>query len=384
MVEFGVFRRFSSDGPLCPNIQKLDWLGTTPAFHFLPLFVAPSIRSLSISVVPSNHDGGPDEELQNEVLAEIIPRLDASMLTKLDILLSPYVQEQISSLVLRCGPALASLTISTPLSEQALLHTITLPNLRQLLVRNQLPPNIPESVDILPSLETLDLAGVPHSRWLSFLNNRRNHILPSAMTSEPTAPHSTLQTLALYNWGGLGSTTISQVLTFTNLTALNIRGPCAAPDDGPCTFNLADNDITHLAVALPRLTYLQLGTVRCKRTVSKITFRSFLSLSARCGGLSHLGTHIDTENIVRDIETLLRAEDSELRTLLQSGRRCRLESLDVGSTPLALPSRSDLELVAKGLSYVFPILEGILTRGGPRWRENTWNRVMELISKLKC
>ena len=361
----------------------MDWFGATTTLRFLPLFVTPAVRSFSISVIPLSYSGESEEELQDKALAEIIPTLDASILTKINISLSPRVQERVSSLVLRCGPALASLTVSIPLSEQALLHVITLPNLRQLLVRNQLPPNIPEPMDILPSLESLDLAGMPHSQWISFLNNRHNRILPSTTTNKRTTPHSTLQTLALYDWGGLGSNTISQVLTFTNLKTLNIRGSCVVPDDGPCTFNLADGDITHLAVALPHLTYLQLGLVRCKRKVCKITFRSFLSLSVRCGGLSHLGTHINTENIARDIETLLGTEDPEMRTLLQSRTRCRLESLDVGSTPLTLPSRLDLEWVAKGFSFVFPMLEGIFTRGEPRGEENTWNRVMELISKLK-
>ena len=374
-LELQTFQLFSLSGPLCPNIQELDWSGRTSALPFLPLFIAPGIRSLSISVAPLDPGDVSDGELQDEALAEIIPRLDPSILVKLDISLSSGVQDRVSSLVLRCGPALVSLTVSIPFSEQALLHVITLPNLRQLSVRNQLPPNIPESTDILPSLETLDLSGIPHSQWISFLNNRYT-------ANEPTTPHSTLQTLVLHDWGGLGSSTVSQVLTFTNLKTLNIRESCVVPDDGPCAFNLADRDITHLAVALPHLTYLHLGQVRCKRTVCKITFRSFLSLSARCSELSHLATHISTKTIVQDVETLLGTEDPEMRALLQSGR-CRLESLDVGSTPLSLPSRSDLELVAKVFSYVFPMLERIFVRREPRGRESEWNRLMELISKLK-
>jgi len=371
---------YSPDVPLCPNVQSLDWLSTAPALRFLPLFVPPGIRSLSVSIPSSYRDWDPYAGIASQVLAEIVPRLDGSTLTKLrlpsvddPLSLTPHVRLQISSLVLRCGPALTSLTPVIPLSEPAILHVMTLPGLRQLKIHSQPPPNVPEPMVILPFLQTLHLSGAFQSQWLSLLNSEHNNISPTTMISGSKTPHSTLQTLILSAREGLGPATINQVLTFTHLTTLNIRGLCVSPWNGTCAFNLTDRDITHLAIALPRLTDLLLGSVLCGRNTCKTTLRSFMSLSVHCSDLSYLQTHINTGDILRDVETLLGTEDPEVRDLRSRGR-CGLESLDVGSTPLVLSS-SSLELVAKGLLNVFPMLKEIFTGA----RHDGWSKVQGLV-----
>lgn len=383
--ELEALQLYSPDGPLCPNIQKLDWLSSIPAFRFFPLFVPPSLRSLLVSTIPSYH-----HIKESQVLGETISRLRGSTLTELRLSpiavpfpLTPEIQQQISSLVLRCGTALTSLNPATPLSEPALLHVMTLPNLRELAIHNQPPPTIPGSVTILPSLETLDLSEGLHSQWLSFLDGRHNHIPPTVMIHEPKTPHSTLKTLTLSSRKGLGPATINPTLAFTNLTALYISGSCTAPiDDGSCTFNLIDDDISRLAIALPRLTRLQLGSARCGRNTCKTTFRSFVSLSIHCNELSCLEIHINTENIARDVEVLLGTGDPDIQNL-RSHRRCGLTSLNVGHTPLVLSSLSDLQLVARGLLDVFPMVKKISALDGSRVRHDSWSKVLELILELR-
>ena len=265
--ELKALQLFSPDGPLCPKIQKLDWLGTTPALRFLPLFFPPTIRSFSISAVHIR-DRDKDVGIESEVLAEIIPRLNASTLTRIQIsitsLLSPGVQEELSSLVLRCGPALTSLGITKLLSEPALLHVIAFPNLRELYIHNRPPPNVPEATDIFPSLNRVDLPVVFHSQWVSFIGSQHSRNPGATMTNELRTPHPALQTLvssALQ--GGTRPAAISQTPTFTNLTILNAPGLCQG--DGTCAFNLTDSNIERLAIALPHLTHLMLGAIRCGR-----------------------------------------------------------------------------------------------------------------------
>jgi len=367
--------------PLCPNIQELVWLGPVPALRFRLLSVPPSIRSLFISAF-HYHGSGEDVGIKNEVLTQIIPRLNAPMLTELRLpratVPSPLVsqlQEQISSLVLRCGPALTCLSPSLPLSEPALLHVMTPPNLRELKIRDQPPPNLPEPMVIMPSIEILGISGASHLQWLSSLNSQHRHI-PPTMVNESKTLHSTLRTLTLLSREGLGPATIDQTLTFTHLTTLSIGGSCSG---GTCTFDLTDDGIRRLAVALPRLTHLLLGSVECEQNTCKTTSRSLLLLSVHCSGLFYLETHISTEGIILDVEILLGTEDPEVQKLRSRGR-CGLESLVVGHTPLVLPAHSDLRLVARRFVDVFPMLKWIFIQEG---RRNTWSRVLEQVSELR-
>ena len=376
------FQLFSPDGPLCQKIQKLDWSGSAPAFRFLPLFFPPTIRSFCISAIRFRN-GDEDVGIENEVLAEIIPRPNASTLTRVQISVSPSltpgVQEEISSLVLRCGPALISLEITKPLSEPAFLHAITLPNLREFSVHNRPPPKVPESTTIFPSLDRFNLTTVFHSQWVSFIGSRPSRNSRTPMTNELGTPHSTLQTLAPFSHGGSGPVAIGQTPAFVNLTTLNIPGLC--PGDGTCAFSLTDNDVDRLAIALPRLTYLMLGVIRCGRNACKTTFRSYLSLSVYCSELCYLEIHINTDDILSDIRASLGAGDPEMG---KPGphRKCRLRLLDLNSTPLELPSHSDCESIARGLLDVFPMLV-MISVWDEQGRNNMWRRVQQQISRLR-
>ena len=380
--ELKALQLFSPNGPLCPKIQKLDWSGTAPAFRFLPLFFPLTIRSFCISAVRFR-DRDKDIGIESEVLAETIPRLNASTLTRVQIsissLLTPGVQEELSSLVLRCGPALTSLGITNLLSEPALLHVIALPNLRKLSIHNRPPPNVPESTDIFPSLNRVDLPAVSHSQWVSFIGNHHSRNPRATMINELGTPHSVLQTLVSSSPEGTGPAAIGQTPTFTNLTILNVPGLCTG--DGTCAFNLTDNDIERLAIALPYLTHLMLGAIRCGRNACKTTFRSYLSLSIYCGELRCLEIHINTDDILSDIRASLGTGDLETRNP-GPRRRCSLRLLDLNSTPLELPSHSDYEFVARGLLDVFPMLMTISVWEG-RGRHDMWRRVQRQIFGLR-
>lgn len=373
---------YASNGPLCPNVQTLVWSNSVPSLRFLPLFVTPRIRSLSVQTFALNR--GKDTRIESQYLAEIILGLGASTLTRLSLpsftvsSLTPQVQQQIASLVLQCGPALTTLHLNVSLPEHVLLHVMTLQNLREWMVRDHPPPKIPKSMVVMPSIKTLDLPGISSSRWLSILQGRHSHIPHTTMTDDPRAPHSTLETLIFSPEEGLGPATINPTLTFTCLTTLDIRGLCASSSDGRCRFNLTDDDILRLATALPQLIHLLLGTP-CVWNACQTTFRSLLSLSAHCSKLSTLETHVNTRDIARDVELLLGIENSDTQNL-RSRRRCGLSTLSVGYTPLVLDD-TEMELVARGFFDVFPMLRKV--RPGLRARDYSWNKVRELVLELK-
>jgi hypothetical protein len=92
----------------------------------------------------------------------------------------------------------------------------------------------------------------------------------------------------------------------------------------------------------------------------------------------YLQTHVNTRDIIRDVGTLL------LGRRTRKCGRCGLESLDVGSkSSLVLPSRSHLELVAKGFSCVPSTLKDVFTVEEPRARYDSWSKVLGLVLKTR-
>ena len=150
----------------------------------------------------------------------------------------------------------------------------------------------------------------------------------------------------------IGASFVSTIQCFRNLVRLNIGVYCPGePDRGECIFNLNDDDIAGLAMALIQLKSLLLGRA-CSKNTCLTTIACLLPISVHCSKLEELDIHFNTTNIVDDLKKIL--EDPQFQQL-RSLSECPLADLDVCGIPLTL-DESDFEIVAKGMTNIFPYL----------------------------
>ena len=292
-------------------------------------------------------------------------------------------------MVLRCGPALGYLNAGVELSEQAILHVMQLPHLHTLKLTHEPPPEITDALlrdtIVLPSVHSLTLATPTTHAWLQFLNDLRWRHPTTTATGAPQGQsqiqigiHSTLKELYCGCGEAPKRAITKQALAFKNLTTLEVGRFC--PGDR-CSFDLTDDDVTSIAKALPSLQKLLLG-YSCSFNTCQTTFKSLFTLSTGCVELTELIVHFNTTNIVEDVKSLLETEDPDIQKL-RNGPRCGVTSLPLFQTPLAV-DEPETGVLAKGLLFVFPVLEDIPVRPGARGATSSlWFRVSAAISGLK-
>ena len=141
----------------------------------------------------------------------------------------------------------------------------------------------------------------------------------------------------------------SVIKTFRNLIYLDVTTAC---HDSQCIFNLNNDDVAELAMALPRLEFLLLGYL-CDKNTCATTVACLLQLSVHCARLESLEIHFNTTNIVDDLKNV--SEDPRFQEL-HSLQKCALSCLDVHTLPLTL-DKSEFKTVACGMTAIFPNLE---------------------------
>ena len=272
-------------------------------------------------------------------------------------------------MVLRCGPALGYLNAGVELSEQAILHVMQLPHLHTLKLTHEPPPEITDALlrdtIVLPSVHSLTLATPTTHAWLQFLNDLRWRHPTTTATGAPQGQsqiqigiHSTLEELYCGCGEAPKQAITRRALAFKNLTTLEVGRFC--PGDR-CSFDLTDDDVTSITKALPSLQKLLLG-YSCSFNTCQTTFKSLFTLSTGCVELTELIVHFNTTNIVEDVKSLLETEDPDIQKL-RNGPRCGVTSLPLFQTPLAV-DEPETGVLAKGLLFVFPMLEDIPVRPG--------------------
>jgi len=357
----------SSDGVLCPKLERLDWevdVSCAP-LPFFRLFLSLRLKRVNFHT-RYPHFGVLWDQLP--LVKEVISCLPAS-LEELSLACGPWngepLRDAISSLVLRCGPPLRSFGSSTRLSKEAVCHLTRLPNLSSWVAVGEPPQAF--SPTTFPPLEELRLkwGAIP---WLHLLagneeGKARNGLAPAAATMN-TNIKETLKLLHCPEDTPVGSALLSSISSFRNLVTLSVGSGCYEMEDF-CAFGLVDDDVENLAVTLPSLVSLQLGKV-CGLNSCRTTVSSLLSISTRCLGLTTLETHFNTRTIVGDIQRLL-GEDSG-----RGKPRCELQSLWVGRLPLRV-CEEDIGTVAMGFVDIFPCLGCVSSRGlrGRRWESVT-------------
>ena len=215
------------------------------------------------------------------------------------------------------------------------------------LETDQSPPTVfPPCLPVFfHSLRRIILYGPAASGWIGFLAAASAQRVPSDTGTQPRRVAPYLHRLHCDDTVELDAPFISHFRVFRNLVVLLLGNGC--PRATICTFHLTDEDVSRLAMELPRLRDLSLGTA-CSRNTCRTTVNSLLALSTHCKGLRFLCIHFNTGKLARDMWDSLH---HPLRHNSHPPSRCPLTVLDVGLTPLPVEALGE---------EVFPTLAGLL------------------------
>ena len=355
---FRKLRLNSPAGGWFPALQDLSWCITKSDIPYIDLFISPHLKKISIYMPWSQRYS----EVPRDILAAIISTistLPTSTLQSLSVDVKcathvAYFKDFLSPVALRCGPSLTEFASPVPLSDAAINHLIQLPHLR--IWRIEGPPphySTPSLPLIFPPLTELTLGEGAACGWLSLFERSQD----GASTMQGVAPLSwvkdSLKSLDIEELSGhiINISFTSQIRLFQNLTHLWITAHCPDEDDDQYIFRLNDDDVTNLAVALPRLEFLSLGAP-CPKNTCTTTIACLLQISVHCVGLKELEFHFNSTRIVDDLENI--SKDPQLQEL-RLLPKCTLSCLYVDEIPLAL-DEPGLEIMANGIIVIFPSL----------------------------
>lgn len=364
---FEILRFSSPTKTLFPNLRALSLWIYPSLLRFLPLFHSPRMITFSVSAYPdSSFDPSTMERDYLAAAAAALPTSLRELVLRVNNagLRSDELAKEILHTIQRCGRMLTHLEIDMELPAVTIHRVMQLPNLHTLGVyRSLLPATLTPSSDTttyLPALRSLVLTATDAYDWIVFLAS--SFPMVNGIRSTLTELH-----LSLSGRHAVDPTLLSQICAFTNLTRLDVG--CSCPED-ECTFSLADEDLSHLSLALPRLEWLMLGH-QCDKNTCETTFRSLLFLSARCPKLTSISVHFNTAQIAQDIKSLFETGDPMVKELRDSPTRCQIGTFSVFQTPLSLKGLDEFEVVKSGFLNVFPQLREISRRYGRTWQNLT-------------
>ena len=380
-------RRNSPAGGWFPALRDLRWTIVECNLPYADLFFSANLRTVVISTSLKVGAG-----VHRDILLAIASAFSALPTLTLqyldvdfyhrDIPWAPF-EDLLSSIVLRCGPPLTKFS-SPPLLDAATNHLIHLPHLRSWVVKVP-PPNYSTSSLPLtfPPLTEFTVGEDAAYEWLSLFKRLEAPISTTRAVTPLSRVKESLESLHIQRHPGaiFDDSFTSQIQIFHNLTYLNVGVRCHGNNnDRQCAFKLNNDNVTELAIALPRLKSLLLGPP-CFKNVCATTVACLLPISVYCLKLNRLEIHFNTANIIEDFKGI--SEDPQFQEL-QVLPRSRLHVLDVWEMPLTL-DKPGIEAVANGMANIFPSLDfcsGTLdffprTRG-----RNTWSRISRRIGEL--
>ena len=347
---------------LSSHLRELDWRlnETNPAFF--PRFLLPRLRKVTVITNPIAYSRDTADPWNNGLPANVVLKMRSaikvfpsslqSLHIDLGAILETRLAEEISAFVLKCGESLREFSTNLVLSTQAIVHLMKLPNLR-VWATEQGPPQVadlihnglPDGVaSLFPSLGVLELKREAAFEWLSLFEATKNGTPPWIMVGG-----SLPALVCRHPFLPINSPLISRLLPFSGLTNVFFDLGCSLR---PCASKFTDQDIEHLAIALPRLEAPTLGKWPCKAGTYPTTVRSLLSLSILCTKLRHLNIHFRTEDLQAGMWELLVDTYSQG---LQSKPKCPLTTLVTGEMILGLPEDVPLDNLY-GDAYGFPVV----------------------------
>ena len=137
---------------------------------------------------------------------------------------------------------------------------------------------------------------------------------------------------------------------------LDIPAPCNDEAMGQCTFELNNDNVTELAIALLQLEPLLLG-LPCNKDTCATTVACLLQIAVHCLDLQKLEIHSNTTNIVDDFKST--SQSSRFRELC-SLTGCMLRRLDMHRIPVII-IKSEYGVVVHGMTSIFPSLEILIS-----------------------
>jgi hypothetical protein len=354
------------------HLRELNWWLDETTISYLQYFLSPHLTKIVITTDTFVGGGArvePWDELPDEVLPlarsaiRMFPSSLQSLSIHLDDELETHLTEEISAYVIGCGESLQELHTNLVLSTQAIVHLMKLPNLCIWATR-QGPPQVtdlirhgvPDGVTSFPSLEVLDMRSEAGLEWLPLLEATKNRTSPWIIAGG-NLPALTYHHLTL----PLDSSLVSRFLPFADLVNLNLKTG-AGCFMRPCVSRFMDQDVEHLAIALPKLEVLTLGWP-CSEDTCPTIVRSLLFLFIHCTKLKHLSIHFRMASLQADmVDTLGYAYSQGLH----SRPKCALEVLVTEEMPLR--STDNAVVVQAGLLMIFPSLTNLAARS-PTWAQ---------------
>ena len=379
-----VLSRLNSLAGWFPVLQDLSWGCTESNLPYANLFFSPHLERVSIHT-PCPTTGFKDPPKFRATIASTFSTLPVSTLQSLSVEIrfvtdSTDFKDFPSSLVLRCGSSLTKFTSTIPLSNTAVNHLVHLPRLRTWHVKGS-PPNYSASSLPLafPPLEEFTSEGDAAHKWLSLFGPLEDNVLTVQGVTPLHKMKNSLKTLKIEDTFGpaINISSISSIQVFHNLINLNVWGHDEDRED-LCTFGLNNDNVTELAMALPRLESLLLGRP-CAKNICSTNVACLLPISVHCVKLQKLQVHFNTTNIVGDLKNI--SEDPRFQELW-SLPKCVLSHLDVWRIPLTLNEFS-LKIVADGMIAIFPSLECCPGLGGGPQGMLGWRELSEKIARLR-
>jgi len=342
------------NGVVFSGLRDMDWTVQHHTIPFYRLFLSSHLTIFKFVYTPT------EDEISDETLPSItslMMELETSSLQRLELNLppttSPSLGFAISSVVLRCGPSLSALHVTTPLSDAAVRHIMTLPNLTSWDARNG-PPTVSDlsPFGVFPQLETLNLHTDASLEWLSFFEaTPRTFPWQDSHAPPHRGPCQKLDFLESRVPTPVNAALISPIMQFHALVFLTLESACSDADG--CTFSLTDDDVTEIAIALPRLRDAHFGEV-CSANSCQTTVSSLIPFSVHCKDLVLLSIHFNTGNIREDLEVA--SMDPRLNDSPSFSERSVW--LLLSDAPYLI-SEEDVEPVLTGFLTIFPSLEEI-------------------------
>ena len=372
-------RSNSPPGGWFPALQDYHWWIAERNIPYADLFLSPHLKKVWVSLTYAS----------SRVSCNLLPAIastisslptSALQLVFIDLTLDDvprtYFKDSLSSVALRCGSSLTEFSSETPLSDEAVNHLIQLPNLRIIYIGSP-PPNY--STSSLPlvfsPLADLTLGKDAVHGWLSLFERLENRVPTTQDVTPLFKLKESLKSLSVEHPPGLtiDHSFTSSIQIYRNLVDLNAMVCCREGPGSQCTFKSDNDNITELAMALPRLKSLVFG-YPCSGNTCATTVACLLPISVHCLRLEKLSIHFNTTNVVDGFKNL--SEDPRFQ-VLRSLPRCILWCLQIHRIPLNFDEPGS-ETVINGIADLFPSLR--LIEGFERiWKwEDLSGRVAEL------
>ena len=356
----------STDGLVCPNLRSLTCHLSTANARFIPHFLSPHLTHLDVGVQMSNVMQEPPPDLLSTIRALPTPCLQV-VSVDLGVDEMDHLKDEVTSMVQRCGHSLRVLRVPAPLREAAVYHVMGLENLQVWEQVHSPPPAVLPLSTAFPPLQSLSLNTKAAYGWIPWLAQRERGISDARdRPVEDGRLKATLTRLGFRDPIPINTTFISSLLFFPNLVTLHTqRSSCV--DGVDCIFSLVDQDVVRLSAALPLLELLELGNP-CRRNTCRTTISCLLALSVHCKRLRTLRIHINTSNLINDVQSM--SEDPNFRGLGSLPTRCSLRWFHVRDLPFPRgTSDRDITTIAMGFVYIFPSLVGVHWCNDPGWEQ---------------